>query len=100
MRRALQSYGLEPDLDTILAACCVERYPAPTSGEVAAEFGTLLAQLRHVNDVALAVAVKLAHPDAFVSSNHRHWHAGLYAPLGGVLVFRPRDFIQWIIPPP
>jgi hypothetical protein len=70
--------------------------PAEMLGVRFPEYAVIRPRLRHDADVAIALAVKDARPDLFVSGNRRHWKPSLSPLLNGVRVFnRPRRFLEW-----
>lgn len=80
-------------LDEVLDGCLIDRRPNPSTTEIEAIFPQLCPHIRHVNDIPLAVAVRLAAPDYFVSSNTAHWRPSLGPLLGGVSVMSPRRML-------
>ena len=95
-RRALEARGRVVELDSLLTRCLVERCPAPSQAEIEAAMPLLLPGIRHINDVPIALAVRIVQPDAFVSSNDEHWKPSLARLLGGVPILTPRKFLRWL----
>lgn len=95
-RRALETRGRLAELETLLTRCFVQRCPAPTPAEIKAAEPLLLPGIRHVNDIPIALAVRIIQPDAFISSNDEHWKPSLARLLGGVPILTPRKFLQWL----
>jgi hypothetical protein len=96
--RALRLIGEAEQLEALLRRCEVRRCPGPTAEQLASLGRTLLARVRHLNDVALAVAVAVSsdRPAYFISSNRSHWRGGpeLQELLGDVVVVSPQRFLQ------
>jgi len=93
-RRALNGPNEATELDTLLSRCDISHHPAPEPEEILRGLPRFAPLLRHVNDVPIAVAIRAAQPDAFVSSNHKHWKPSLSPALGGVAVMTPRRLLE------
>jgi hypothetical protein len=94
VRRALATLAREHEFDAFLGHCLIERCPHPTAAEVAAVLPLLLPVMRHLADVPIAVAVRIAQPRTFVSANVRHWPSALGVLLGGVSIQGPKEFLR------
>jgi len=64
----------------------------PTPAEIIQDKARLWAMMRHGDDALIAVSVKKARPDYFISANSRHWKPSLNAEFGGTEVVTPREF--------
>lgn len=96
VRDALKKKGTEDEFDKFCSLAHVLKCPAPSLEQVKRYERPFLAEMRHQNDVPIAIAIMLSpnRPNIVVSTNTRHWKRTLDVFLGGIEVMDPRQLLS------